>query len=234
MSKHVIELEDVSFAYDKHNKVLNGITFTIKEGEFVGLIGPNGSGKSTLLKIIMHDLIAQKGHVKILDTNINDFKYWQFVGYIQQNIGLLYQNFPASVSEIVGVNLYPKKIDKIKIKTMLETVGMEQYMNQLVYELSGGQMQRVAIAKALISNPKILVLDEPTTGIDKKTSQHLYQLLKELTKQGISIIMVTHDLVGCASYLDRTICIENGTMFELSKEVLEQELASKHQHPEQG
>lgn len=229
---NVISLTDVSYAYDKHNKVLEGITLNVKEGEFVGLIGPNGSGKSTLLKIIIGDLLNYHGTVKLLDKEITKFKQWNLVGYIQQNIGLVYQNFPASVAEIVGVNLFPRKFNKEKVREMLAVVEMENYIDQLVYALSGGQMQRVAIAKSLIANPKILILDEPTTGIDKATSQKLYKLLNELTKNGITIIMVTHDLPGCANYLDRTVCIENGILFELTKEMVEKELASKHQHPE--
>lgn len=228
----VISIENLSFQYDKHNKVLSNVSLNINQSEFIGIIGPNGSGKSTLLKLILNEIKFNQGKIEILDTTLKNCDYSK-VGYVPQNVGLIYQNILANVEEIICSNLIKDKKDKKnRLLKALEEIGMSEYRYHLIDQLSGGQQQRVAIAKALISNPNILILDEPTAGIDKQTSQKLYQLLYNLAQQGITIVMVTHDLAGCASYLSRTFCVENGNVCELSKEKIVHELSHRHKHPE--
>lgn len=232
MNKSVV-IENLSFQYDRHNKILTNVSLCVKYGEFVGIIGPNGSGKSTLLKLILNEINLDEGKIELLGKSLNQCDYSQ-VGYVAQNVGLIYQNILANVEEIICSNLVKdKKNGKERLLKVLEEVGMSAYRYHLIDQLSGGQQQRVAIAKSLISNPKILILDEPTAGIDKKTSQRLYQLLQNLTQQGITVLMVTHDLSGCASYLSKTFCVENGNVCELSKEEVAHELSHRHKHPEE-
>ncbi len=221
----IIEFKNVSFAYDKHNKVLHKVNFKIYENEFVAITGPNGCGKSTLLKLLLNQLKKETGSITIMEQE-QHYNY-QVMAYVPQNVGLLFQNFPANVYEVVGMNT---KKTKQQVIEMIKTVGLEKQIKHRITQLSGGQMQRVAIAKALINQPKILVLDEPTTGIDKESMVLLYELLHQLSKNGTTIVMVTHDLAGCKNYITKALCLEDAHICELTKETIEDELLHKHRH----
>ncbi|QBK25965.1 metal ABC transporter ATP-binding protein [Ureibacillus thermophilus] len=201
MKKPFVELENISFKYGS-NLVLNNVSLKVEEGDFLALIGPNGSGKSTLLKIIL-GLLKAKGEIKLFDEPISSFQHWEWVGYVSQKSNAFNTAFPATVKEVVQSGLTKKvglfkrmpKDAKKRVYDALAAVGMEQFLHRNIGELSGGQQQRVFIARALIAEPKLLVLDEPTVGVDIKNVQSFYDMLEELNKKHhLTIILVTHDI----------------------------------------
>ena len=178
--KKIIEVKNVSFKYDR-DYVFENINFDIYKGDFVGIIGSNGAGKSTLIKLILGQLKADKGKILIDGVEPWTGKNLQEIGYVPQ-VGLSRGiDFPATVEEIVMMNMYkeigrfgfPKKEHKEKVKKALEIVDMTNFLHRKFSDLSGGQQQRVVIAKAIVNSPEILILDEPTTGIDHNSENVL-------------------------------------------------------------
>lgn len=237
--KNVIEVTNLDFAYNGEF-ILRNINFTIEDGDFVSLIGSNGAGKSTLIKLILGELNSKNGSIKVLGIEPKHFKKWHEIGYVQQDGLQTISNFPASAEEIVQANLFsqigilrlPKREHRLKTSKALELVGMSGYSKHLIGSLSGGQQQRVLLARALVNDPEILILDEPTTGVDDQTVETFYGLIKELNdKLGITIFIVTHDIDRVSKYVSRTFCLEKGTLVELSKDDLIDELTHRHKHP---
>lgn len=211
MGNPMITVQNVSFAYGKDN-VLSDVNFIVEEQEYIGIIGANGAGKSTLMKLILGQLSPDKGEVTVATDSI---------GYVPQVGFHAVNNFPANVEEIVLTGLYkeigmfhfPKKEHRQKVSDALELVGMKDYRKRMLSELSGGQQQRVLIARAFIEAPKLLVLDEPLTGIDKEAGEQLYRLLYKLnTEYGMTIVMVTHNMEQVARYTNRFYHVNNGTV----------------------
>lgn len=224
--KNIISIENVSFAYNKEN-VLQDIILSIDEGDFVGIIGCNGSGKSTLMKLLIGQLTPSKGKIKLFNEDLNKSKDLNKIGYVPQISLSSGANFPATVEEVVMANLYskigfmrfPKKEHKEKVKEALKIVNMEDFSKRLIGNLSGGQQQRVMIAKALVSDPKIIILDEPTTGIDAASEEQLYALLEKLNKESkITIVIVSHDFAKISKYTNKIFAVENNKVFLMNKE----------------
>lgn len=218
--KNIISIENVSFGYNKDN-ILNDIILSIDEGDFIGIVGCNGSGKSTLLKLLIGQLNPSKGKIKFFDEEISKSNNLDKIGYVSQISMSTGASFPATVEEIVMANLYskigfmkfPKKEHKEKVKESLKIVNMENYSKRLIGNLSGGQQQRVMIARALVSDPKILILDEPTTGIDAASEEQLYNLLEKLNKESkITIIIVSHDFAKITKYTNKIFVVENNSV----------------------
>lgn len=209
MSDKILEVKGLYFSYNGEN-ILEDITFSLNRGEFLGIIGPNGSGKSTLLKLITGLLRPKKGEIRL---------YTDKISYIPQKITSLSYNFPAAVEEIVSLGILSKRMirriskeDYELIEKALDKVGILDLKERRLSQLSGGQQQRVHIARAIVSNPELLVLDEPTTGIDIVNQTKFYELLGHLNKEmGITVIIVSHDVSTIASevttmlYLDRKL-----------------------------
>lgn len=236
---NIIEVKNLNFAYNGE-LILKGISFFITSGEFVSLIGSNGAGKSTLIKLILGELVPKNGYIKIFGRCPKEFKEWHRVGYVSQNGLQLINNFHASAEEIVQANLFsqigflkfPKREHRLKTHKALELVGMASYSKELAGNLSGGQQQRILLARALVNNPEILILDEPTTGVDDLTIESFYNLIKELNEDfGITIFIVTHDIDRISKYISKTFCLEKGTIVQLSKDEIIDELAHRHKHP---
>lgn len=215
--KNIISIENVSFSYNKEN-ILKDIMLCIDEGDFVGIVGCNGSGKSTLLKLLTGQLNPSNGEVKIYNEDVSKSKNLNTIGYVPQISLSSGSNFPASVEEIVMANLYPKigfmkfpkKQHKEKVREVLDIVNMGEFSDRLIGNLSGGQQQRVMIAKALVNDPKILILDEPTTGIDANSERKLYSLLEDLNKNNnITIIIVSHDFEKISKYVNKIFVVES-------------------------
>lgn len=224
--KNIISIENVSFAYNKEN-VLEDIILSIDEGDFVGIIGCNGSGKSTLMKLLIGQLNPSKGKIKLFSEDLDKSNNLNKIGYVPQISLSSGANFPATVEEIVMANLYskvgfmkfPKKEHKQKVKEALKIVNMQDYSKRLIGNLSGGQQQRVMIAKALVSDPKIIILDEPTTGIDADSEEQLYTLLERLNKESkITIVIVSHDFAKISKYTNKIFVVENNKVSLMSKE----------------
>lgn len=218
MENIVLRGENLSFSYDGF-RVLRNCSFMVKNGDFAAVVGSNGAGKSTLLKICLGLLKPDYGKVWIFDKPLDKFEAWDKIGYVPQRILTLNLGFPATVEEVVSAPLYAgkqhKKLSKENqgalIDKVLEQVGMASYKKRLIGRLSAGQQQRIFIAKALISSPKLLFLDEPTTGIDNETEEDFYNLLNKLNKEdGITIVMVTHDYTDIKSMVNRVIQINEG------------------------
>ncbi|WP_101773896.1 metal ABC transporter ATP-binding protein [Peptostreptococcus faecalis] len=219
----IVDVKDVYFKYDKEY-ILKNFSMEVDKGDYVGVIGSNGSGKSTLIKLILGQINLQKGEIYLFGKDIKNIKQIDRVGYVPQ-VGLSRGiDFPATVEEIVMMNLYkeigflrlPKKEHKEKVKKVLEDVDMLSYKDKKFADLSGGQQQRVIIAKAIVNDPLLLILDEPTTGIDHKSEKLIYDLFEKLHKERkMTIIMISHDLENVRKYTNKVIelrafCDEEG------------------------
>ena len=235
----IIEFDKVYFGYTSEY-ILKNINFSVNEGDFVSIIGSNGAGKSTILKLILGELNQNKGDIKIFGDNIKNFNRWHYIGYLEQNAYYKMLNFPATVYETVMSNMFhdiglfkfPNKNCRAKVIESLKLLGMEKYSKRTISKLSGGQIQRVFLARTLVANPKILILDEPTNGVDSETVDIIYNILSDLNKnKNISIIMVTHDIESAAKISSKIFCFEEGNLMELDKEQLKLELSHKHKHP---
>ena len=238
--KNIIQVNNLSFSY-ANQKVLKNLDFYIEKGEFVGLIGSNGSGKSTFIKLLLNELEPDKGEIQLFEKDIKKFKDYKRIGYVAQNSIALGSSFPATVLEIVKLGAYNKhgffKFGSTTEQAMqaLQYVGMQAYTKKLISNLSGGQKQRVMLAKALVSDCDLLILDEPTTGVDRKTSAQIYELLKQKAiQQKTAVLMVTHDSEHASKYCSRILCLGLGNFLELTKEQLELELRYHHKHIDEG
>lgn len=218
----VLTLNNVSFSYDTQS-ILEKITLSIEKGDFAAIMGVNGAGKSTLLQLMLGLLEPNDGRIQILGQSIKHFKDWQKVGYLSQQASKKSQSFPATCEEIVSANLFsqigflrfPKKDHREKVKAALEAVGMEGYEKRLIGQLSGGQQQRIMLAHVLVSEPELIILDEPTTGIDQTAITEFYELLKELNRQRqVTIVMVTHEMQKSLDYVNRQFYLEEKRIVE--------------------
>jgi len=234
-NKNIIEVKNVSFAYGK-NEVLKDITFEVHQGDYLGLVGPNGAGKTTLLRIILGLLIPQNGSIKLFGEDIKDFKNWEKISYVPQKVTNFDVNFPAKVEEIVQMGLYGKKgllhgittSDKKAVRVALERVGMWSFKDRLIGDLSGGEQQRVFIARALVSQPEVIFLDEPATGIDQKSEDDFYALLKQLNAEGLTLILISHDIERVVQNTMHIACINHTLVCHSSPEEFVKESQSKN------
>jgi zinc transport system ATP-binding protein len=199
----IVKITNVSYGYN-NEPAISDINLEIKHGEFLGIIGPNGSGKTTLLKIILGLLKPQKGSVELFGEDIKRFTDWSKIGYVPQKAGAEVTKFPISVEEIVGMG----GATKSSISDSLAEVEMLDHKHRLLRDLSGGQQQRVFIARALASKPKLLVLDEPTVGVDVESQASFYKLLRGLNQNHkLSLILVSHDIDVVAHEVSEVACI---------------------------
>ena len=222
MMKQLLSIQDLCFAYDKEI-ILDHVCTEIMEGDFVGVIGSNGTGKSTLIRLLLGQLRPVSGEITILGTPVGQFRDWPKIGYVPQVGGDAHREFPATAKEIVVLS----EFSDIKFMRMtrrhhidravqaLEAVEMGEFKNRQLSALSGGQFQRVMIAKALVNEPKLLILDEPTSGIDAHSKKILFRLLKNLNQQGITILMVTHDIKETEQYVNRFLELKDQTICEV-------------------
>ena len=206
----VIKIHDLHFSYGGP-VILEDIQLDIKANEFVGMVGPNGSGKTTLLKIILGLLDPDKGSVKVLGKQ--PYQAVKEIGYMPQFTAFS-RDFPISVEETVlmgrlgktsSIGFFSKK-DKQLAGESMEAVEVLDLKKRSIGSLSGGQLQRVLIARALACNPKIMILDEPTANIDMKAEKDIFDLLKKLNEK-ITIIVVTHDIGFISQYITKVACI---------------------------
>jgi len=207
----IIEVKDLSFKYEE-TPILEEISLSINAGEFVGIFGPNGGGKTTLLKLLMGFLKPKQGTVKLWGMPPKTAR--EKIGYVPQATSFDRQ-FPISTLEVVLMGSlseismwgFFKSKSKQKAREALHLMGLLEKEHQAFGTLSGGQAQRVLIARALVSDPEILLLDEPTASIDVEAEESIYQLLDEL-KGSMTILMVTHDLQGAVRRVGRLLCVQ--------------------------
>ncbi|OHW62140.1 high-affinity zinc uptake system ATP-binding protein ZnuC [Andreesenia angusta] len=223
MDEKILELNNLTFGYENGENLLENVDLEIRSGEYVGIVGKNGSAKSTLLKLMLGLLKPKSGDIYIKGKKLNEFKEWGSIGYLSQQVRSFNSNFPATVEEVVGANLYSKKgiikmlgrKDRESIEESLKAVGMENYKTRIIGTLSGGQQQRVFIARLLVSNPDIIFMDEPLVGVDTASQGDFYEILDDLNKKlGISLIMVTHDVVEIFGKADKVLLLNDRKIIE--------------------
>ncbi|GAA0341308.1 metal ABC transporter ATP-binding protein [Bacillus carboniphilus] len=221
MTNSVIEIKDLSYRYEE-NFVLEQINLIVPKGAFLGIVGPNGSGKSTLIKLLLGILKPQSGTIKLFGQDSKSFKHYEKIGYVSQKANSFNSGFPATVYEVVlsgltkklGLFKFPSKADKEKVVAAIKLVEMEDFLYRNIGELSGGQQQRVFIARALVSNPELLILDEPTVGVDAKRVESFYSLLEKLNQQqGITLLLVTHDVGTITNKVTHVACLNKHLHF---------------------
>jgi cobalt/nickel transport system ATP-binding protein len=214
MSHHFIECRDVHYAYPSGEKALKGVNFKIHHGESVGIVGANGAGKSTLMNLLLGIDFPGKGEINIGDIPVSK----KTLPLIRQRVGLVFQNaddqlFMPTVYDDVAFGPRNFKLEEKEVhaRTMkaLETVGISHLKDRPPYKLSGGEKRAAAIATVLSMMPDILIMDEPTTGLDPKSRRRLINLLKEFEH---TKILATHDMDMVWDLCDRTIVIDNGTI----------------------
>lgn len=213
----IIEAENLSFSYGRI-PVLDSARLTVQSGEFVGIIGSNGAGKSTLLKLMLGLLEPAGGSIRLFGTEASRFREWGRVGYVPQNGAEKAGGFPATAAEVVKSGLYPqigflrfpKRAHAEMALEALRLVGMEQCAKRPIGSLSGGQQQRVLLARVLVTRPELLLLDEPTAGIDEDAAQSFYGLLARLNQNGITVAMVTHDVERASRCVSRLLLLKDG------------------------
>ena len=207
----IVEINNLTVKYPDV-KALDNVSFTVNQGDFLGIIGPNGAGKSTLFDVMLNLNTKYQGALKFFGEDIKKSKkYLKEIGYVPQK-PIFEKNFPATVNDVVRMGLR-KESDENKIDKILQQLWIHELSNRRIGELSGGQLQRVFIAKALVNNPKILILDEPVTGIDQQSIELFYSILRELnSKQKITIIWSSHDLDAVNKLANHVACL-NRTLF---------------------
>ncbi|MBX2946775.1 MAG: metal ABC transporter ATP-binding protein [Cyclobacteriaceae bacterium] len=206
-----LEIHDLTVAFDR-KPVLWNIDLTIPQGKLVGIIGPNGAGKSTLVKASMGILPLSSGFVKLFDKDLNEVRHR--VSYVPQRESVDW-DFPASVMDVVLMGRYaklglfkrPRKADKDVALDCLKKVGMEGLVNRQISQLSGGQQQRTFLARALAQQADLYFMDEPFAGVDAATEKAIVTLLREMTNQNKTVIVVHHDLQSVSQYFDWVVML---------------------------
>lgn len=217
----IIEIKNLFIHYDK-SEVLHDISFTVNSGDFVGLAGPNGAGKTTLVKTILGLIPASSGVIELFGKAQNDFNSWGKIGYLPQKNSIINALFPATVSEIVMLGLmsqkkFPKKInknDQIKVEEILKKLEISNLKNRMIAELSGGEQQKVLLARALVSNPELLIFDEPSTALDPQSRESFFNFIQKLNREdGIAIILITHDTAYIGQYANKLLYIDKDLVY---------------------
>jgi zinc transport system ATP-binding protein len=230
----VVKLKDV-WAYYNGTPVLQDINLAICERDFLGIIGPNGGGKTTLLKIILGLLKPRRGCVTVLGKDPRESR--SQIGYVPQK-SFFDKNFPINVWQVTLMGLYSQtglfrrysREDEKKAEEALERVSMLEYKNRQIGELSGGQQKRAFIARAIASDPKLLLLDEPMESVDPKVQGELYGLLKEFQKE-MAIVLVSHDVTAVSIYVDEIACLNRTLVYHGPKEISDEVLEGTYQCP---
>jgi ABC-type Mn2+/Zn2+ transport system ATPase subunit len=216
----MITLSGVTYGYSLRSPVLEGIDLRIRRGQFIGLLGPNGSGKTTLLKIIIGLIKPWHGSI-IFDNKSSSGSNKITLGYVPQ-VESVDWNFPVTVREVVGMGIWNQsgitpwfvRNAKEQVQDLLESLGIGEYDSRQIRELSGGEQQRVFLARALIRNPDVLVLDEPTSGVDYNSKEKILGILNDLNIKGMTILVTTHDIAGMATRLPWLVCINRNVIAE--------------------
>jgi len=221
MSEEIIKVENLTKVYDKDTRVLENLTVSINKGDWTSIMGPSGSGKTTFLNIIGCLDSATKGSVFIKSTEITRLNQTKLTRFRRENIGLIFQQYHlipylTTLENVMMAQYFYGIKNENKAREVLKRVGLEHRLNHIPSHLSGGEQQRVCIARALINEPKILLADEPTGNLDQKNGEIVLNLIKELHRDGHTIILITHNpdiakLGGrIIKLIDGKICSDSG------------------------
>lgn len=209
----IVDLKNVTAAYERRAALLD-VSLHIHPGQFIGLIGPSGSGKTTLMRAILGQIAPREGSIKVLGRPVDFGRTPIGIGYVPQ-LETVDWNFPVTVEEVVlmgramqsGFLPWPSRQEKGRMMAVLSRLGIADLSRRHIRQLSGGQQQRVFLARALISEPKLLLLDEPTSGVDIKTRDDVMHLLADLNADGVTILMTSHELNTVAVHLPWVVCL---------------------------
>jgi len=222
MSQPVLSLNNVTI-FQENNAVLTNINLEVNHGEFLYIIGKTGSGKSSLMKTLYGDLKLREGTGEFVEYNLSKLKE-RDIPYLRRKIGIVFQDFKLLPDRTVHENLLfvlkatgwkEKQEMNVKINEVLDKVGMKSAANKMPHQISGGEQQRVAVARALLNDPEVILADEPTGNLDPQTSVEVMQLLREINQNGKTIIMATHDYALIMKFPGKTLKCDNGTLFEV-------------------
>ncbi len=213
----LVDINEITVAYDEY-VALKNVGLTISEGDFIGVIGPNGGGKTTLIKAAMKLIKPLSGTVQYKVDNLN-------IGYLPQQTTLDRQ-FPATVLDVVCSGLIsPLKKVRPKAQLLLEELSISHLSSRLISELSGGELQRVLLARALVCDPKLLILDEPTTYVDSKFEQDFYQIIHKLNLK-MAIVMVSHDIGTITQHVKTIACVNRSLHYHPTNVITNEQLSS--------
>lgn len=219
----IIQLDKISI-FQKHNLVLTNVSLKIDKGEFVYLLGKTGSGKSSLLKTLYADLLLKEGEGTVAGFDLKKIKTKE-IPYLRRKLGIVFQDFQLLTDRSVNDNLlfvlkatgWSDKLEMQKrIQEVLEKVQLSTKGFKMPHELSGGEQQRVSIARALLNDPELILADEPTGNLDPETSEGIMNLLLDISKNGRAVLIATHDIMMFQKFPSRTITCENGKVSDSS------------------
>lgn len=222
MAETIIEIKDANI-YQGDNLVLQDVNLHVKKGEFVYLVGKTGTGKSSLLKTLYGELPLKEGQANVVGYNLRDLT-WKTVPYLRRNLGVVFQDFQLLTDRNVNDNLKfvlratgwkDEKLMNEKIADVLDKVGLKSKGFKMPYEMSGGEQQRVDVARALLNSPKLILADEPTGNLDPETSDEIMNLLFHISRDyGTAIVMATHDYIVINKFPARTVRTEKGAVID--------------------
>lgn len=222
MTEPIVSLQHANI-YQRHNLVLENVNITVNKGEFVYLVGRTGTGKSSLLKTLYGDLPLREGEGRVANFNLKDVT-WKNVPFLRRNIGMIFQEFQLLTDRNINDNLRfvlyaigwkDKKLIDEKINNVLEKVGLKDKGLKMPFDISGGEQQRVDIARALLNSPKLILADEPTGNLDPETSDEIMQLLFSITHDyDTAVVMATHDYMVIQKHPARILKTENGKVID--------------------
>lgn len=220
MSEIVVQLENVNI-YQSGNLILQDVNFEVQKGEFVYLVGKTGTGKSSLLKTLYGEITLTEGQGKVVGFDLKEMD-WKKLPFLRRNLGIVFQDFQLLTDRNVHENLrfvlkatgwQDEQLINQKINDVLAKVGLQNKGFKMTYEMSGGEQQRVDIARALLNSPKLILADEPTGSLDPETSDEIMQLLFQIAKDdGTAIVMATHDFMVVNKFPSRTLTTLGGRL----------------------
>ena len=221
MSESIVQLKNVSLNYD-HRSILIDANFKLEQQEFVYLIGPTGVGKSSFLKLLYRDVVAQSGEVVVNGYQLKKLKLKK-IPELRRSMGIVFQDFQLLTDRTIFENVafslhvtgYPNSKISTKVNELLTLVGLSHRFKQMPQDLSGGEQQRVVIARALANEPRLLLADEPTGNLDPDASKEVMDILLNIHKKGTAILMVTHDHSLVKKYPSRTVILKDGKVNDL-------------------
>ena len=219
----VLEVTDLSFGFN-HEMVFEGIDFSLEQGDYLWVIGPNGSGKTTLMKVILKIYALRSGSINIFGKGIDEFDEWDRIAYVPQKMLFFDPYFPATAKEVASMRLKvlrghkknPKnvgRVDREKVNDAFEKLGISSLMNRRIGELSGGQLQRVFLARALIADSDLIFLDEPTSAIEPRVREDFFKIIDDLNEGGATIVLINHDIAGMGINNNKILYINRKQIF---------------------
>ncbi|MDR0994212.1 MAG: metal ABC transporter ATP-binding protein [Verrucomicrobiota bacterium] len=222
MNEVIVQAKGLTAGYGLQ-PAIRDVSFSIRQGDYIGIVGPNGSGKTTLLRTLLGLLSPRKGSIDLFGMSLVDFRDWRRIGYLPQAAQLPFRRFPADVREVVASGRsaglrFPKRLktaDRAAVDRVLHQVGLQDMARRMIGELSGGQFQRICLARALAAEPDLLVLDEPTSALDPAFREEFYTLLADLNREKqTTILLVTHDSATIGAHASRLLYMDERIIFD--------------------